>query len=311
MQYYFAPMEGLTDSVYRELHHRYFPGVDRYYTPFFSPTIHRRLTAKEQRQLPEARALDAVVIPQVLTKVPEDFLWAAALCRDLGYREINLNLGCPSGTVVAKSKGSGMLRDLDALDRFLDAVCAASALPISVKTRLGLENPQEFPAIVDIFNRYPLQEVIIHPRVRKQFYSGSLHREQFAWAMANSRHRLCFNGEIRSLAQARALEEDYPGLERVMIGRGLLADPGMISGGTDGQRLRGFMEELLEAYTDAFGSGRNAMFRLKEHWSYLYPRFENSEKLWKALRKTTDLSQFRSITRQMFETLPLLPAESP
>ena len=152
MRYYFAPMEGLTDSVYRRLHHKYFGGVDRYYMPFLSPTMHQTLTGKEDRELPMADSVDFVAVPQVLTKVPEDFLWAANVCHDRGYEEVNLNVGCPSGTVVAKGKGAGMLADADALDRFLDAIFKGSPLPISVKTRLGLTDPEEFPALLDAFN---------------------------------------------------------------------------------------------------------------------------------------------------------------
>ena len=146
MRYYFAPMEGLTDRVYRSLHHKYFPGVDRYYTPFFSPTVHRALTPREERELPLADSLGFVTIPQHLTKNAEDFLWMAQVCEDRGYRQVNLNLGCPSGTVVAKGKGSGMLRDLEALDAFLARVYKDTPLPVSVKTRLGLESADEFPA---------------------------------------------------------------------------------------------------------------------------------------------------------------------
>ena len=113
MHYYFAPMEGLTDSIYRRLHHSFFGGVDRYYMPFLSPTMHRTLSAKESRELPMADSVDFVAIPQVLTKSCEDFLWAAHVICDRGYSEVNLNLGCPSGTVVAKGKGAGMLRDLE------------------------------------------------------------------------------------------------------------------------------------------------------------------------------------------------------
>ena len=122
MRYYFAPMEGLTDSIYRRLHHKYFTGVDRYYMPFLSPTIHRQLTHKEDRELPLAETEGFVAVPQVLTKVSEDFLWAARQCADRGYEEVNLNVGCPSGTVVSKGKGSGMLRDVQALDRFLEEI---------------------------------------------------------------------------------------------------------------------------------------------------------------------------------------------
>lgn len=305
MRYYFAPMEGLTDSTYRRLHHRYFPGVHRYYTPFFSPTIHRSLTAREERELPLAEETGFPVVPQVLTKHAEDFLWMAKVCLDRGYQEVNLNLGCPSGTVVSKGKGSGMLGDMDDLARFLDAIYRDPPLPVSIKTRLGLTDPEEFPALLEIFNRYPISELTIHPRVRKQFYTGSIDREMFAFAVRESRNPLCYNGDILSLSQAEAIHDAFPSVDAVMIGRGLLRDPGMLSGGTDGKTLEAFMEELLESYTEAFGSARNAMFRLKENWSYLHTRFEGSEKLWKQLRKTTDISEFRAITAEFF----LLPKQ--
>ena len=169
MRYYFAPLEGITDSIYRRLHHKYFPGVTCYFTPFLSPTIHRALTPREARELPPADSLGFPVVPQLLTKNPDDFLWMAAQCADLGYTQVNLNLGCPSGTVTAKGKGSGMLTDLDALDSFLYEIYSNPPLDISVKTRLGYASAEEFPAILDVYNRYPIKELTIHPRVRKQF----------------------------------------------------------------------------------------------------------------------------------------------
>lgn len=307
MHYYFAPMEGLTDSVFRRLHHRYFPGVDRYYMPFLSPTVHRSLSHKEERELPPADSVNFAAVPQILTKNAEDFLWAAQVCRDQGYDEINLNTGCPSGTVVAKGKGSGMLRDAEALDAFLDAVFQKTPLPVSVKTRLGLESPEEFPAILEVFNRYPIRELTVHPRVRKQFYDGQVDGEMFAYAMKHSKIPLCYNGNLFTLSQINALQAQYPQLPAVMLGRGLIADPGMLSGGTNIALLERFMNELLEIYEADFGGSRNAMFRLKEHWSYLHTRFAGSDRLWKRLRKTTDVSEFRSITREIFHTLPLQP----
>lgn len=303
MRYYFAPMEGITDSIYRQTHHKYYPGLDRYYMPFLSPTIHRTLTHKEDRELPMADSVPFCAVPQILTKVAEDFLWAASICRDRGYEEVNLNLGCPSGTVVSKGKGSGMLRDIDGLDRFLEEIFAASPLPISVKTRLGLENGEEFSRLLEIFNRYPIQELTVHPRVRKQFYDGSVDMEMFRYAVANSRNPLCYNGDLTSLQQIEAFRQEFPGIEAVMIGRGLIADPGMLSPGTVAT-LEAFHNELLERYLEAFGGSRNAMFRLKENWHFLITQFEGSEKLWKQLRKTTDLGEFRAITTQIFHTLP-------
>ena len=305
MRYYFAPMEGLTDSIYRRLHHKYFPGVDRYYMPFLSPTIHRTLTHKEDRELPLADSVGFAAVPQILTKVSEDFLWAAQVCQDRGYDEVNLNVGCPSGTVVSKGKGSGMLRDAAALDRFLEEIFQGSPLPISVKTRLGLENPEEFPALLEVFNRYPIKELTIHPRVRKQFYDGGVHMDWFDYAVEHSTNPLCYNGDILSLADAETLQRKYPQIDAIMIGRGLIADPGMLSGGTDVKALEGFMNELMAVYEVEFGGSRNAIFRLKENWGFLHDRFEGCDKLWKRLRKTTDADEFKSISAEIFHTLPL------
>ena len=308
MPYYFAPMEGITDAIYRRLHHRHFPGLDRYYMPFLSPTIHRSLTNREERELPMADSEAFTAIPQVLTKVPEDFLWAAQVIYDRGYQEVNLNVGCPSGTVTAKGKGSGMLRDPEQLEVFLDTIFASTPLPVSVKTRLGFENPAQFPRILEIFNQYPIKELTVHPRVRSQFYSGQVDMEAFRYAAANSKIPLCYNGDILSAADARRIQAEFPQLSGIMVGRGLIADPGMLTGGTDRKALQAFCDALLENYLEAFGGSRNAMFRLKENWGFLISRFEGSEKLWKRLRKTTDLGEYKTITAEIFAALPMKSA---
>lgn len=305
MRYYFAPLEGLTDSIYRKTHHTYFSGVDRYYMPFLSPTVHRTLTAKEARELPPADSVGFEAIPQLLTKVSVDFLWAATVCRDLGYREVNLNLGCPSGTVTAKGKGSGLLRDPDALDSFLYEIFAGAPLPISIKTRLGFADPGEFPALLEIFNRYPIRELTVHPRVRSAFYDGDVDMAMFRYAVSHSKAPVCYNGNLCSVSQIKALRDSFPQMDALMLGRALVADPGMLSpGGTTAEALEAFMAELLARYVEAFGGSRNAMFRLKENWHYLICRFEGADKLYKRLRKTTDLEEYRHITHEIFHTLP-------
>lgn len=312
MRYDFAPMEGITDSIYRRLHHKYFGGVDRYFMPFLSPTIHRQLTHKEDRELPFADQESFVAIPQILTKVAEDFLWAAQVCADRGYGEVNLNVGCPSGTVVSKGKGSGMLRDVNALDAFLEEIFHHSPLPISVKTRLGLEQAEEFPAILEVFNRYPIKELTIHPRVRKQFYAGDVDMTMFRYATEHSKNPICYNGNLNNMRQIQVFSEEFPQISNVMIGRGLIGDPGMLcTGGTDRKALEGFMTELLDTYFEVFGGARNAMFRMKENWGFLRHRFEGSDRLWKDLRKTTDISEYRRITAQIFHTLPLTESFDP
>ena len=304
MAVYFAPMEGLTDSVYRKAHHSHFPGVDAYYMPFLSPTVHRCLTPREARELPKADSVPFRAVPQLMTKVPEDFLWAAGVCRELGYEEVNLNLGCPSGTVTAKGKGSGMLRDPESLERFLDGIFESSPLPISLKTRLGFTDPEEFPRLLEIFNRYPACKLILHPRVRQQFYDGSVHMDSFRYCLENTRLPVCYNGDLNSLADVEAFRAQFPQVTDVMIGRGLIADPGMLlPGGTQPQALGAFMEDLLEQYQIAFGSTRNAMFRLKENWRLILKAHPVSEKLQKKLLKTTDEAEYRTITKQILEAL--------
>ena len=306
MKIYFAPMEGLTDSVYRQLHHKYFGGVDTYYMPFMSPTIHRALTLREARELPMADTVGFEAVPQLLTKSVEDFLWAAEQCRDRGYKEVNLNLGCPSGTVFSKGKGSGMLRDPDGLDRFLEGIFSASPLSISLKTRLGVESTDEFPRLLEIYNRYPVKLLILHPRVRKAFYDGPVDMGAFESALENSKNPVCFNGNLCSQEDLQNFFQQYPSVTSVMLGRGLIGDPGMFTpNGTTPEALEAFSDELLDTYTALFGGPRNAMFRLKENWRYLLCLFEGTEKLGKRLRKTTDVAEYRSLTHEIIRSGPM------
>ena len=163
MRYDFAPMEGITGFLFRQLHHQYFPGVDRYYIPFLSPTQDHTFTPRELREVLPENNQGLEVVPQLLTKSPEDFLWAAGELSAMGYQTVNLNLGCPSGTVVAKGKGAGMLRCPEDLERFLDTVFSRAPCAVSVKTRLGLSDAAEFGPILEIYNRYPISELIVHP----------------------------------------------------------------------------------------------------------------------------------------------------
>ena len=302
----FAPLEGITDSIYRKAHHAHFGGVDRYFMPFLSPTMHNTLTHKEDRELPMADSVAFQAVPQILTKVPADFLWAAQVCADRGYAEVNLNIGCPSGTVVSKGKGAGMLADTDHLDAFFNEIFSKCSIPVSIKTRIGITEVAEFPKLVEIFNQYPIQELIVHPRTRKDFYKAPIHMDAFQYAYENCNAPLSYNGDVCSLEDIFAIQSQFPRLERIMIGRGLVGDPGMLTPeGTTAEKLEAFHTALTEGYIKAFGSERNAMFRLKENWHHLICRFDGGEKLYKRLRKTTDIVEFRSITREIFHTLPL------
>lgn len=306
MQYDFAPMEGITDATYRQVHHRHFPGISRYYMPFISPTIHRSLTSREARELPEANSVDFVAVPQLLGKNIDDMLWAIDVCKDRGYSVVNINLGCPSGTVVSKGKGSGMLADPDFLDEFLDKLYASASLPISIKTRLGIENSEEFSKILSIYNQYPLAELIIHPRVRKAFYGGACDLTAFQQAVDSCKFPLCYNGNLNTRQDIRTITQHFPTVDTLMIGRGLVANPGMLTpDGLTPVKLEHFLDDLTEGYAIAFGSKRNALFRLKDNWHYLIAMFDGCEKHWKQLRKTTDFDTFCNIQHEIIRTFPM------
>ena len=249
MEYYFAPMEGITGAEFRAIHHQFFPGVDKYYLPFLSPTHDRVFTPRDLRNVAPERNRDIAAVPQLLTRDPDDFLWAAGELAAMGYDEVNLNLGCPSGTVTAKGKGAGMLADPQALDRFLDKVYDRAPVAVTLKTRLGMKSPDELPALLEVFARYPVPLLILHPRVREDFYREPVRLAYFARAAETYPGPLCYNGGLTCPEDCAALSARFPDIHRLMLGQGLLADPTLVTrmkGGPGPERetLRAFHQAL-------------------------------------------------------------------
>ena len=312
MNYYVAPMEGLTDRVWRQAHQKWFGWAGapaKYYAPFLSPPENRVLIKKKMAELAPESNPGAPVVPQLLAKDGALAAWMVGQLRQLGYTEVNLNFGCPSGTVTAKGKGSGMLRDLDKLDAFLAALFAEAEGPLTVKTRLGVEKPEEFAAVLEVYNRYPIAELTIHPRVMRQQYRGIADREAFAKALPECRMPVCYNGDLTTVEQLRALEADFPTVQSLMVGRGIIADPALFRQALGGpaatkEELRGYLDDLYHGYTALFGSAGCAISRMKGHWFYLIHRFEGSERLEKQLRKLREPWEYETVVNQIF-TLPL------
>jgi len=223
---------------------------------------------------------------------------------------VNLNLGCPAGTVTAKGKGSGMLRDPAKVDSFLDGVFSHAEGPVSVKTRLGVEKPEEFAAILEIYSRYPISELTIHPRVMRQQYRGQADRAAFAAALPRCTMPVCYNGDVTTAAQLHALEKEFPALSGIMVGRGLIADPALFRRARGGapatkEELRGYLTDLYHGYTELFGSAGCAISRMKGHWFYLIRCFAGAEKLEKQLKKLREPWEYEVVVNQIF-TLPLV-----
>ena len=254
-----------------------------------------------------------------MAKQAADFVWAAGALADMGYEEVNLNLGCPSGTVTAKGKGSGLLMDPDRLDRFLEEVFSGAPVPVSVKTRLGYNVPEEFPRLLEIFSRYPIACLTVHPRVRPEKYRGAVHMDQFALAVAESKNPVCYNGDLTSVEGVRALEARFPALDAAMIGRGAIADPALfrrLRGGPAAtkEELQAFTQELYQAYQEFYaqaapdGQAAPASQRMKEVWFYLIHLFDGGERLGGRMRRSRGPRAYEELEAQIFQELDLLDA---
>lgn len=300
---YFAPLEGLTGYAFRRAHARYFSPADKYFAPFYSPTREHVIPPRVLRELDPERNRGVPLVPQLLCRDAGDFVWAAKALADMGYAEVDLNLGCPSGTVAAKGKGSGFLAFPEELDAFFGRVFAEPDMPrISVKTRLGVEDGSEFPRLMDIYCRYPISELIVHTRVRRDMYRLPARPEAFAEALRFE--RTVYNGDLFSPGDIAALRERYPGLGAVMLGRGAAANPGifgLIRGGIGFERsaLREFHDEIYETCCRDFGSAGSAVLRMKELWSYLRFLFPGSDKALKRLNKARRPEDFEAAARDI------------
>ena len=309
MEYCFAPLEGITGYVFRNAHAACFPGMDRYYSPFLVPHQNRDFASREKKDILPENNPGICLIPQILTNNAQDFLRMSDALASYGYQEINLNLGCPSGTVVTRKKGSGFLPFPEELDAFLDTVCSGFSirnLKLSVKTRIGWESADEWPHLLEIFRKYPLSELIIHPRLRSDFYSRPIHPEAWEYACATTSLPLCFNGDLRTPEQLLDMESRFPEAKGLMIGRGLLEMPDLVcrKNGTPKASpalLREFHDRILDGYRETVSGERNLLFKMKEFWCYFSANFPGREKELKKLKKVQKLPAYLEITAKLFE----------
>lgn len=314
MHIYFAPLEGITTYPYRNLHHKYFGGVEKYFTPFLAPGPEQGMSVKEMRDvLPENNA-GVPVVPQILTNRAGDFLLASKKLSEMGYREINLNLGCPSGTVTAKKKGSGFLLYPDDLDRFFDEVFSDAAVRngeflVSVKTRIGKNEVEEWPELMQVYNRYPIHELTVHPRIQKEFYKGTPHFDVFTDILKESRNPVVYNGDLFTVEKVKEFREKFPTAGTVMIGRGLIRNPALaemiLQEETEPEadilpRIREFHDALFEHYRETMSGDRNLLFRMKDLWSYMLAEVPDSEKLAKKIRKSQHVPEYLAAVEEVF-----------
>ena len=310
MKYYLAPLEGITTYVYRNAYHHNFGGVDRYFTPFM---MNKKMAKKEIDGILPENNKGMELIPQIMSNNAEDFLELAREIEGYGYDTVNLNVGCPSGTVVAKKRGAGFLAYPDDLERFLSKVYEKCSMKVSVKTRIGLTDEAEWDRILSIYEQFPMEELIIHPRLRSDYYKEPIRMNAFSEAMERMKVPICYNGEINSVADAKRIEVEFPKLDRMMLGRGILRNPNLVQQ-IRGEKLEenelrkriiGFHEELVEGYQLIMPGDTSTLFKMKELWSYLGTSFDGAEKYLKQIKKTKKLSEYQLAARGIFRDCPL------
>ena len=305
MKFYLAPMEGITGHIYRNSYEKYFHNIDKYFTPFIVPNQSVSLKTKELKDLLPQNNKGLNIVPQILTNNAEGFILTANKLKQLGYEEINLNLGCPAGTVVSKKRGAGFLAYPEELDKFLDEIYKIDDMRISIKTRIGKERADEFYKLIEIYNKYPLEELIIHPRTREDFYGNTPNLEVFKDALKLSKHSICYNGDIFTLNSYNKIINEFPEVNKVMLGRGILANPGLIgeiknNEFANKEIIKMFHDEIFENYTILLNEDKNAMYRMKELWGYMSHIFTNNKKYYKKIKKAQKAIDYKNAVNSLF-----------
>jgi len=322
MQIYFAPLEGITGFAYRNVHRQFFgDAVCKYFSPFAAPNYTHHFKTREREDIAPVNNIGLYLVPQILTNRAGDFLWAAEEMYAMGYREINLNLGCPMPTVVKKGRGSGQLGDPDALDLFLEEICRGmeqipgkicpqgdcipETIRFTVKTRIGLESAGNAGKLVEIFNRYPIAELTVHPRTQRDLYGGKPDLETFSMFLEKSRHPVVYNGDIFSFADFDKIRSRFPDCGAFMLGRGLIADPALareLCGGAPLQKeeLRRFHDAVFQSLKASLPGQAPLMGKMKELWFYMGRNFSGADRFLKEIKKAKNEIQYQSAVRALF-----------
>lgn len=299
MKFYLAPMEGTTGYIYRNALYSCYNNIDKYFTPFIMPNQNRCFNTRELNDVLPEHNRGMYTVPQILTNSAEDFVKTALALQRMGYDEVNLNLGCPSRTVVTKMRGAGFLAEQQLLRKFLDEIFDKLDMKLSIKTRIGMEDPEEFYELIEIYNRYPMEELIIHPRLQTDYYKNKPNLDVFADALSLSRNKVCYNGDIFTREEYRTFTAGFPQVEAVMLGRGILTDPDLIGHITrdtvlDKEMFEKFHNILCEEYEKVMSGDRNVLFKMKELWFYMIHLFPDSAKYAKKIKKAQHLKEYRA-----------------
>ena len=274
MKYYLAPLEGITTYIYRRAYHTHYRPMEKYFTPFLVPHTKKDFNTREKNDILPAHNPGMNLVPQILTNDAKGFLDTVEKLKGYGYDEVNLNLGCPSSTVASKGRGSGFLGEKEALKAFLADIFEKTDMKISLKTRIGLNRADEFDDILDIYEAFPVEMLIVHPRIRMDYYSGKPDMEAFEKASARMPFPVCYNGDIFTAAAYGCVSEKYSDIRHWMMGRGLLSNPALcreIRGEDCASReeLADYYHTMRDEYEVRLQENKKVVFLMKEFWHYI------------------------------------------
>lgn len=301
----FAPLQGYTDDTYRRLHHELIGGVSRYYTPFLR-VEGGGVRSKDLRDLDPSHNEGVPVVPQIIVKSLKEFEYLVAVVEERGYRELDINMGCPFPMQAKHGRGSGLLAQVDVVRSIAEAIKAMPSMRFSVKMRLGWEDPEEWRPVLEILNEVPLTQIVLHPRLGKQQYKGTVDREAFAAFYEVCRHPLVYNGDVRTVADIERIEQSFPHLSGVMIGRGLLARPtlaveyqkGEEMPWVDRRELLLKMHDRMKAHFEKIVNSEEQLHnRLRLFWEYMDTELE--KKKYKKLMKSGNLKNYLAAVQEL------------
>lgn len=304
---HFAPLQGYTEAIYRNAHAACFGGIDTYYTPF-TRLEKGNFRNKDIREIEPDKNKVSHLIPQLIAPSAEKAETIIALFIEKGYKEADINLGCPFPLLAKRHNGSGILPFPEEVKELLSVVTRHPEISFSVKMRLGWESPQECMDLVDLLNDTPLRQVTMHPRLGKQQYKGTVDMEGFTAFYNACRHPLVYNGDILSLEDIRRITERFPKLAGLMIGRGLLANPALAMEYKENRTLtdkelrdkvKAMHTIVFNEYTELLNGGDAQLLnKMKSFWENLMP--EADRKLLKAIHKSTSLSKYQVAVSSFF-----------
>ena len=303
-----APLHGVTNRVFRIAFFRHFPGFDAAVAPFIPSVNAASVSDTHFRDLLPPANAGIPLIPQILGNDADFFVATVKTLKDYGYDEVNWNLGCPYPMVANKKRGSGLLPFPDLIERFLDVACARTALPISVKVRLGRTDARELFRLMPIFNAFPLKRVVIHPRIGTQMYGGEVDLDGFSEAASLSNHPVMYNGDIKDAETFASLRSRFPSIQQWMIGRWALSDPflaselkGLTPPADPAASIRAFHDELYEAYREVLFGPKHVLDKMKEVWSFLGGAFPGFARHFKDISKSKTLEAYGYAVAALFE----------